>query len=110
MWYLTLHKWVGDRQAAARDALGDHLAWMKEQQLAGKVLMAGPTPDFELGIIIFGHMPESAVHELCRHEPFISGGYRNYEVIPWDVHHVLGIGHFELKASPAAPRGNGGHP
>jgi uncharacterized protein YciI len=104
MWYLTLHRWVGDRQEAVKNALHDHLAWMREQQLAGKVLMAGPTPDFELGIIVFGHMPESALHQLCRTEPFVAAGYRNYETIPWDVHHLLGIGSFDLKTLAATTR------
>ena len=101
MWHLTLHKWVGDQQAVAASAVADgtlqaHLDWMREQQLAGKVLMAGPTPDYRLGIIVFGHLPEDAVHELCRGEPLVARGHREYEVIAWDVHHVLGIGQFEL--------------
>jgi uncharacterized protein YciI len=95
MWYLTLHRWVGDRAQAVEDRLPAHLAWMHEQQLAGRVLMAGPTPDRELGIIVFGHMSEDNVDELCRSEPFIVGGYREYDVIPWEVHHLLGIGRFQ---------------
>ena len=104
MWYLTLHRWTGDRREAVKNALPAHLAWMREQQLAGKVLMAGPTPDFELGIVVFGHMPEAALHELCRNEPFIAAGYRTYETIPWDVHHLLGIGSFDAQALSAANR------
>ena len=42
MWYLTLHRWIGDRDEAINTSLDDHLAWMREQQLAGKVLFSGP--------------------------------------------------------------------
>jgi uncharacterized protein YciI len=43
MWYLTLHRWFGDRHEAINSSLDDHLAWMREQQLAGKVLFSGPS-------------------------------------------------------------------
>jgi uncharacterized protein YciI len=97
VWYLTLHRWVGERERAIAECLGPHLDWMREQQLTGKVLMAGPSADFEFGIIVFGDMAETEVEDLCRHEPFVANGHRDYEVIPWAVHHVLGIGGFDTK-------------
>ena len=54
MWFLTLHRWTGDRQEAIRSSLDDHLAWMRKQQLAGKVLIAGPTPTRPLGLSYLG--------------------------------------------------------
>ncbi|MTD55262.1 YciI family protein [Amycolatopsis pithecellobii] len=110
MWHLTTHRWVGSQATAVAAAIKDgtlaaHLTWMREQQLAGKVLMAGPANRFELGIIVFGHLSEEAVHELCRSEPLIAAGYRNYDSIAWDVHHVLGIGQFELPAPVVGPTG-----
>lgn len=101
MWYLTIHRWTDDPKMAAEAALDRHYRWLYEQQLAGKVLMAGPTPDLKLGIIVVGHMSEDALHELLRHEPFIEAGYRDYEVIPWDVHELLGIGGFSREAIEA---------
>lgn len=59
--------------------------------------MAGPTPGQTLGIIVFGHMSAADVDELCSQEPFTARGYREYEVIPRDVHHLLGIGGFDVK-------------
>ncbi|MFG1609774.1 YciI family protein [Actinoplanes sp. NPDC049265] len=101
MWYLTVHRWRADQRTAIAGAIEDgtlarHLTWMREQQIAGRVLMAGPSPDRTLGIIVFGHLPEEIVHELCRSEPMVAAGHRAFEVTPWDVHHVLGIGQFEL--------------
>ncbi|WP_275560617.1 YciI family protein [Streptomyces sp. 5-6(2022)] len=101
MWYLTLHRWSGDRERAIEEALGDHLAWMHHQQLTGRILMAGPSPDRGLGIIVVGHMRREAVDDLFRSEPFVAGGFREYEVIPWEVHHLLGIGGFSVPAVTA---------
>lgn len=50
MWHLTLHRWTGDPSLAVARLLDAHLTWMQRQQLAGKVLMAGPIPDKRLGI------------------------------------------------------------
>lgn len=100
MWYLTLHRWIGDR-AGALTILPDHLSWMRDQQLAGNIIAAGPTPDRELGIMVFRHMPREELDAICSRDPFIVAGYRQYEVIGWDVHHVLGIGGFDLKTLTA---------
>jgi uncharacterized protein YciI len=94
MWHLTLHRWTGDR-AEAMKLLERHRSWMRHQQLAGRIIVAGPTPDREMGIMVFGHMTRAELDEICRTDPFVEGGYREYEAIPWDVHHVLGIGGFD---------------
>jgi uncharacterized protein YciI len=100
MWYLTLHRWIGDRGEAIK-ILADHLRWMRDQQLAGNIIIAGPTPDRELGIMVFRHMPRDELDTICCRDPFIVAGYREYEVIPWDVHHLLGIGGFDMKTLTA---------
>jgi uncharacterized protein YciI len=92
MWYLTLHRWVGDPEEAIKSSLDDHLSWLREQERAGKLLIAGPSPDRSVGIIVFGNMSTAyELDELCGQEPFIARGYRKYEAIPWDVHQLLGI-------------------
>ncbi len=102
MWYLTLHRWTGDREEAIKSSLGDHLAWLQKQQLAGKVLISGPSGDGNLGIIVFGHMSSADLDVLCRQEPFVARGYREYEVIAWDVHQLLGIGAFDVSPLSAS--------
>jgi uncharacterized protein YciI len=104
MWYLTLHRWVGDRHEAINTSLDDHLAWMREQHLAGKVLFSGPSLDGELGIIVFGHMSRAEFDDLCGHEPFVARGYRSFEVIPWELHQLLGVGGFDVKGIAAMTR------
>ena len=92
MWYLTLHRWVGDSAEAIKSSFDDHLSWLREQQRAGKVLIAGPSRDRSVGIIVFGHLSTAyELDELCGHEPFIARGYRTYEAIRWDVHQLLGL-------------------
>ena len=104
MWYLTLHRWVGERTAVDMEIIADHLTWMRKQQRAGKVLIAGPTPDLEMGIVVFGHMSEDELRELCGGEPLIAAGLRTFEVHPWEVHHLLGIGGFDLETVGAMAR------
>ena len=101
MWYLTLHRWVGDREEAIKSSLDDHLAWMRQQQFAGKVLIAGPSPDLDLGIIVFAHMSRADLDALCRREPFVARGQREYEVVEWRVDQLLGIGGFDAKTIAA---------
>jgi len=67
MWHLTLHRWTGDR-AEAMKLLERHRSWMRHQQLAGRIIVAGPTPDREMGIMVFGHMTRAELDEIsaCR--------------------------------------------
>jgi uncharacterized protein YciI len=104
MWYLTLHRWISNRDEAIKTTLGDHLAWVQEQQLVGRVLFSGPSLDGELGIIVFGHTSRSELNGLCRQEPFIARGHRDFEVIAWEVHQLLGIGGFDVTTIAAMTR------
>ena len=94
-WHLTLHRWTEGRERS-RELLEAHLSWMREQQRSGRVLIAGPTPDLETGIVVFGHASGEEVDRICATEPFIAAGLRRYERIPWDVHHLLGVGGFDF--------------
>jgi hypothetical protein len=98
---LTLHRWVGEREEAIKSSLDDHLAWLRQQQFSGKVLIAGPSHDGDLGIIVFAHMSRADLDVLCRQEPFVARGLREYEVVEWDVHQLLGIGGFDVKTIAA---------
>lgn len=75
--------------------LDDHLSWMRDQQHAGNIIAAGPSPDRGLGIMVLGHMSAEKAQQICDSDPFVRAGHRTYDVIGWDVHHVLGIGGFD---------------
>lgn len=50
MWYLIVHRWVGDPQEALNSSSDDHLSGLREQERAGKLLISGPSPDRSVGL------------------------------------------------------------
>jgi uncharacterized protein YciI len=99
MWHLAIFDWTGDPHAAL-DLLPAHLDWIRREQLAGRMLFAGPSDDGDKGIIVFGHMDRAAVETLCESDPFVADGHRRYTLITWDVHQALGVG---FQTTPVAP-------
>jgi uncharacterized protein YciI len=91
MWNLTLHRWIGDRSEAIEQYIEAHLAWMSEQMQAGTILLAGPSTDLEVGVVVIKDMPPAEVEALLRTEPFVANGYRQFELIRWDVHQIFGV-------------------
>lgn len=91
MWYLTLQRWTVDPREATADLLDQHLDWMHTQTLRGTVLLAGPSADMELAIVIFRAEDRAEAERLCHTEPFVAAGYRTVEMIDWDVHQIFGI-------------------
>jgi uncharacterized protein YciI len=100
MWYLTIQRWTGDRQKAISELVDDHLAWMDSQLQAGNVLLAGPSADMELGIVVFRAANKAAADKLCRADPFVAAGYREFDLIAWDVHQLFGVNASRLSAAP----------
>ncbi|WP_033294584.1 YciI family protein [Amycolatopsis jejuensis] len=91
MWYLTIQRWTTDPQRAIGELLDDHLAWLDDQLRAGTVLLGGPSADLQLGIIVFRAENASEADRLCRTEPFVAAGYREFDLIEWDVQQVFGV-------------------
>ena len=89
-WFLTLHRWAVDPgQALAR--LDEHRAWVLQQHRAGNILISGPTPDRSLGIMLFRAASQADIDAILGTEPWIAAGERTVDVIPWDVHELLGM-------------------
>jgi uncharacterized protein YciI len=99
MWHLAIYDWTGDPRKALH-LLEPHLEWIREQQLTGRILFAGPSADGEQGVIVFGHMDRDDAENLCRSDPFIVDGHRRYTLITWDVHQVLGVGFQHTPVEP----------
>lgn len=89
-WFLTLHRWAVER-SQAMPLLAEHRAWMLKKHWAGKVVISGPTPDRSLGIIVVRAPDQQAVTDLFADEPWVARGMRTVEIIPWDVHELLGV-------------------
>jgi uncharacterized protein YciI len=92
MWHLILHTRGPSDETIDEDVRSEHLKWIKSQQLNGKMLFAGPSADGAVGIMVFGHLSESEVEQLCLDDPLIAGRRESFTVIPWDIHQVLGVG------------------
>ncbi|MUL77129.1 YciI family protein [Mycolicibacterium sp. CBMA 226] len=99
MWHLAIFDWTADPHDAL-NLLPAHLEWIRREQLAGRMLFAGPGDNGEKGIIVFAHMTQEEAEALCRSDPFVTEGHRRYTLIAWDVHQALGVG---FQTTPVAP-------
>lgn len=90
MWYLTLHRWTGDRREAL-PLIPTHRQWTLDQQRAGRMIASGPTPDLSVGIMVFRGESEEEIASLCELEPLIAAGHRTVEIMAWEVHELLGV-------------------
>jgi uncharacterized protein YciI len=101
MWYLIIRHDVTPRQTWAA-TLDDHLAWMREQHLAGKILFSGPTSDIRTGIYVVRAADGDAARAVASSDPFTRDGDCRFDMYEWDVRQALGSGPFstaELDAS-----------
>ena len=93
MWYLVLSRPVVAREQMM-GSLDDHLTWMRSQHEASNVLFSGPTADHSMGIYVIRAMSRDEAQTVADSDPFHSLGFRNYEMLDWDVHQVMGAGPF----------------
>ena len=93
MWYLVMSRPAADREQL-RASLDDHLAWMRSQHGASKVLFSGPTADHSMGIYVIAAPSRADAQAIADSDPFHALGLRSYEMLDWEVHQVLGAGPF----------------
>lgn len=106
IWYLVIRRDVQprDRWTATLD---QHLAWMREQHLAGRVLFSGPTADIRTGIYLVRAGSRAAAEGIAASDPFTAAGHCAFDLYEWDVRQALGVGPFstaELDVSNKAWR------
>lgn len=93
MWYLVLR-----RPTKPRDewtvTLDQHLAWMKQQHEAGKILFSGPTTDRKVGVYVIRAANHDEAANIAASDPYTAAGFCAYELLEWEVHQVLGVGPF----------------
>ena len=95
MWYLIL----STRKASIEDVkarTADHFEWMQAQHAAGTVAISGPTPDRSMGIYVVRADSAETAHKITASDPFHTHNLREYQLIPWEVHQILGIGPFSV--------------
>ena len=100
MWYLILRRPLRPREEWTV-SLDQHLAWMKQQHEAGRILFSGPTPDRTLGIYVIRANWRQEAEKIASGDPYTAAGLCAFELFEWEVHQILGVGPFtaaELRA------------
>ncbi len=78
--------------------LQEHLDWMRDQHLAGTVLMSGPSRDRSVSLYLIRADTAEEAHRIAAADPFTDGGECRFELIDWDLHQILGIGDFAARS------------
>ncbi len=93
MWYLIHRRSVRPR-AEWTVTLDQHLAWMKRQHEAGKILLSGPTRDRKVGIYVIRAESREEAERIAASDPYTEGGFCTFDLYEWEVHQILGVGGF----------------
>ena len=78
--------------------LQEHLDWMRDQHMAGKVLMSGPSRDHAVSLYLIRADSAEEAERIAAADPFTAGGECRFELIDWDLHQILGIGDFTARS------------
>ena len=62
-------------------SLDDHLIWMRQQHLAGSILISGPTPDRNLGLYLIRAGSRSEADAIAASDPFTAAGHCTFDLI-----------------------------
>ncbi len=93
MWYLILRRPVKPRDQWTV-SLNQHLAWMKLQHEAGKILFSGPTADRKFGIYVIRADSREEAEQIAAADPYTAAGLCAFELLEWEVHQIMGVGRF----------------
>jgi uncharacterized protein YciI len=100
MWFLCLRRNVRPREER-HVTLAEHFVWMREQHETGRILISGPSEDRELGIYLIRAGSRDEAEGIAAGDPYTAAGDCAFDLIPWKIHQILGIGSFE--APPTTP-------
>jgi uncharacterized protein YciI len=101
MWFLCLRKNLRPREER-RVSLAEHFVWMKEQHESGRILISGPSEDRELGIYLIRAGSRDEAEAIAAGDPYTVAGDCAFDLIPWKIHQILGIGSFEVPPAAAS--------
>ena len=93
MWYLVLSRRKATPEEMGANIQG-HLAWMQRQHQDANVLFSGPTTDRTTGIYVVRADSVEQARSIADTDPFHELGLREYEMLEWEVHQILGAGSF----------------
>lgn len=74
--------------------LASHLQWMREQHLAGHVVMSGPAPGRGMSMYLIRAASYEVAREIADADPYTQAGQCEYVLIEWAIHQIMGAGSF----------------
>ena len=93
MWFLCQR-----RDKAPRDkrtvSLDQHLVWMRARHEDGSIVMSGPAPGRGFAMYLIRAESEEKAKAIAAADPFTVAGDTTFDLIPWEIHQVIGIGPF----------------
>ena len=104
MWFFC--KRTNVRRPGGRTSTLDlHLAWMKDQHLAGKILLSGPSPDLQMGMYLIRANSRGEAEEIAGSDPYTVAGDSIYELVQWNIRQIMGVGPFTAAELGLADQG-----
>ena len=85
--------------------LDEHLAWMKEQHLAGRIIFSGPSPDLKYGMYLIVADSREEADRIAASDPYTVVGDSSYELTEWVVRQIMGVGPFTAAELGLAGKG-----
>ena len=82
-----------------------HLAWMKRQHQAGKIILSGPSPDLKYGMYLIVAGSREEAEQIAASDPYTEAGDSSYELTEWNVRQIMGVGPFTAAELGLADRG-----
>jgi uncharacterized protein YciI len=98
MWFICLRRSVVPREQWTTP-VDEHLAWMKLQHEAGRIIFSGPGQGADgtpYGIYLIRCASREEAERIAAGDPFTANGHCAFELIQWDVHQILGAGGFTM--------------
>lgn len=72
-------------QACNEPLIRAHIAWLRELDAAGALVLAGPFEDGRGGMIILEAGSRGHAEALAHADPFVTEGYANCELRTWQL-------------------------
>ncbi len=67
------------------DLIRSHVAYLRELQTMGKLVMCGPFAHFPGGMVIIEAADLEEARALAERDPFVKSGTENYELRAWEI-------------------------
>lgn len=93
IWYLCTRRALKPRSDWTV-SLDEHLVWMREQHVAGRILVSGPLTNRTMSLYVIRAESLAQAQEIAAADPFTAAGFCSAEVLEWEIHQIMGVGPF----------------